>query len=258
MSDYDYRFSGIGRLYGVEALARLRRAHVCVVGVGGVGSWTVEALARSGIGKLTLIDMDDVCLSNTNRQLHALDGTVGELKIDVMAKRAKAIQPECEVNTIADFFTATTAQKLLAENFDALVDAIDQPVNKCLLIDGCKKRNIPVVTVGAAGGKWDPTAVQVADLTKVSYDALLKRVRKSLRREFGYARDPKRKWGISAVFSTEKAVYPSPDGGVCEKPDSDTSLKLDCSSGFGSATHVTGTFGFAAASVVIRQIIGLS
>ena len=255
MSDYDYRFSGIARLYGVEALTRLRAAHVCVVGIGGVGSWTVEALARSGVGKLTLIDMDDVCLSNANRQLHALDGTVGKLKIDVMADRARAIQPECEINTVADFFTAKTADNLLSEDFDVMIDAIDQQANKCLLIDGCKKREMPVVTVGAAGGKWDPTAVQTADLTKVSYDALLKRVRKSLRRDFGYSRDPKRKWGIDAIFSTEKAVYPSPDGGVCEKPDSQTSLKLDCSSGFGSATHVTGTFGFAAASLAIRKII---
>ena len=114
---------------------------------------------------------------------------------------------------------------------------------------------MPVVTVGAAGGKWDPTAVQVADLTRVSYDALLKRVRKSLRRDFGYSRDPKKKWAVDAVFSTEQAVYPAADGGVCEKPDPEASLKLDCASGFGSATHVTGTFGFAAASVALRRII---
>ena len=255
MSDYSYRFSGIARLYGVEALERIRNAHVCVVGVGGVGSWTVEALARSGVGKLTLIDMDDVCLSNANRQLHALDGTVGQLKIDVMAQRVKAIQPECEVSSVADFFTASTAESHLEPEYDVLIDAIDQAANKCLLIDGARKRKMPVVTVGAAGGKWDPTAVQVADLTRVSYDALLKRVRKSLRRDFGYSRDPKKKWSVDAVFSTEKAVYPAPDGGVCEKPDSESSLKLDCSSGFGSATHVTGTFGFAAASVAIRRII---
>ena len=255
MSDYSYRFSGIARLYGVEALERIRNAHVCVVGVGGVGSWTVEALARSGVGKLTLIDMDDVCLSNANRQLHALDGTVGQLKIDVMAQRVKAIQPEGVVSSVADFFTASTAESHLEPEYDVLIDAIDQPANKCLLIDGARKRKMPVVTVGAAGGKWDPTAVQVADLTRVSYDALLKRVRKSLRREFGYSRDPKKKWAVDAVFSTEQAVYPSADGGVCEKPDPDASLKLDCASGFGSATHVTGTFGFAAASVALRRII---
>ena len=255
MSDYSYRFSGIARLYGVKALELLQKSHVCVVGVGGVGSWTVEALARSGVGELTLIDMDDVCLSNANRQLHALDGTVGQLKIDVMAQRAKAIQPDCKVHTVADFFTATTADTLLDTPYDVLIDAIDQPANKCLLIDGAKKRNMPVVTVGAAGGKWDPTAVQVADLTRVSYDALLKRVRKSLRRDFGYSRDPKKKWGVDAVFSTEQAVYPAADGGVCEKPDPEASLKLDCASGFGSATHVTGTFGFAAAAVALRRII---
>ena len=255
MSDYAYRFSGIARLYGVNALDRIRHSHVCVVGVGGVGSWTVEALARSGVGKITLIDMDDVCLSNANRQLHALDGTVGQLKIEVLTQRVRAIQPECQVNPVADFFTSSTAEKLLDADYDVVIDAIDQPANKCLLIDGAKKRKMPIVTVGAAGGKWDPTAVQVSDLTRVSYDALLKRVRKSLRRDFGYSRDPKKKWSVDAVFSTEKAVYPAPDGGVCEKPDADTSLKLDCASGFGSATHVTGTFGFAAASVSIRRII---
>lgn len=255
MSDNDFRFGGMGRLYGQRAWERLRNAHVCVIGIGGVGSWTVEALARSGVGELTLVDLDDICLSNTNRQIHALDGSVGQSKVAVMAERVLQIQPACIIHRVEDFFTANTANDILDKKFNVVVDAIDQSANKCLIIDGCKTRELPVVTVGAAGGKWDPTAVEVADLTRVQYDSLLKRVRKSLRRDYGYARDPKRKWGIDAVFSTQPAVYPTSDGGVCGTPDPQTALKLDCASGFGSAAHVTGTFGFVAASVAIRKLI---
>ncbi|HWY78608.1 MAG TPA: tRNA threonylcarbamoyladenosine dehydratase, partial [Verrucomicrobiae bacterium] len=163
MSDLDERFGGIARLYGPEGLARLRRAHVCVVGIGGVGSWAVEALARSGVGELTLIDLDDVCVSNVNRQLHALDGQIGRPKVEVMAARACAINPECIVHPIAAFFTQANAKELLTPRFDYVLDAIDSSSKKCLLIASCREMGIPVLTAGAAGGRRNPALVRVAD-----------------------------------------------------------------------------------------------
>ena len=254
MTDFDLRFGGIGRLYGTKALARFRDAHVCVVGVGGVGSWTVEALARSGVGKITLIDLDDICVSNVNRQLHALDGAVGQQKVDALAQRIGLINPGCEVVTESDFFTAKTRDRLLSSRFDCVVDAIDQPGNKCLLIEGCRERDIPVVTVGGAGGKRDPTQIVTDDLTRATHDSLLKRVRKMLRQDFAFPRGDKR-WGVPCVYSPEPAVFPGSDGEVCETPSGDTSLRLDCASGFGAATFVTGTFGFVAAGVALNQLI---
>ena len=255
MTDFDYRFGGIGRLYGTKALKRFRDSHVCVVGVGGVGSWTVEALARSGVGKMTLIDLDDICVSNTNRQLHALDGAIGQQKVDALAARIALINPECEVVAESEFFTAKTRDTLLGPGFDCVVDAIDQPVNKCLLIDGCRHREIPIVTVGAAGGKRDPTQIVTDDLTRANHDSLLKRVRKMLRQDFEFPRGDKR-WSIPCVYSPEAAVFPKDDGEVCETPQAgDTSMRLDCASGFGAATFVTGTFGFVAAGVALNQLL---
>jgi tRNA A37 threonylcarbamoyladenosine dehydratase len=249
---FEDRFGGIGRLYGASGLARLRRARVCVVGIGGVGSWAVEALARSGLGALTLIDLDDVCVSNTNRQLHALDGTVGLPKVEVMAARARLIQPECEVTPIARFLTPSTVDELLAPPFDYVVDAIDDLHNKCLLLASCRARGLRVVTVGGAGGRRDPTAIQVDDLTRSGQDGLLRRTRKRLRQEHAFPDDGP--WGIPCVFSREAAVFPSPDGEVCAAPARGESLRMDCASGFGAATFVTGAFGFAAAAVVVGAL----
>lgn len=250
--DYAARFGGIGRLYGVDAMTRLAEAHVCVIGVGGVGSWTVEALARTGVGKLTLVDLDDICVNNTNRQLHTMEGTIGRQKIDVMADRARAINPEVEVEVVHDFFTAETLDEILAPGFDYLVDAIDHLGNKCLLIAACKERGIPVVVVGGAGGRQDPAMIRVDDLSQSGSDGLLRNVRRTLRKEHGFPADTA--WGIPCVFSRERAVYPSPDGGVCHTPPKDSTLKLDCASGFGTATFVTGTAGFMAAGVVINAL----
>lgn len=249
------RFSGIGRLYGVEGLERLRQASVCVVGIGGVGSWTAEALARTGLGRLTLVDLDDICVSNTNRQIHALDGHVGQPKGEVMARRIALIQPECQVDAVLRFVTPSTVDAILAPGFDYVVDAIDDLHNKCLLLAACKERGLPVVTVGGAGGRRDPTALVVDDLTRSGQDGLLKQTRRRLRREFGFSEQGP--WGIPCVYSREKAVFPSPDGGVCAKPAAGDALRMDCASGFGAATFVTGAFGFAAASVVVGAIAGL-
>ncbi len=249
ISDYESRFSGIGRLYGRKAQPYIQRAHVCIIGIGGVGSWTVEALARSGVGALTLIDLDDVCITNTNRQIHAIDGQIGQPKVDVMAARVQQINPHCNLSVLHDFFTAKTAEQLLDAPYDFVVDAIDSVKHKTLLLAMCKARNIPVVTVGGAGGRRNPSAIRSGDLTDSTSDGLLRRVRKALRKQYGFPRD--QRWDIPCVFSTEKAVFPTPDGGLCISPPPNTPLRLDCDSGFGTASFVTGAFGFMAASLVL-------
>ena len=252
MSDFEFRFGGIARLFGVEALARLRAAHVCVVGVGGVGSWAVEALARSGVGRLTLVDLDDVCVSNVNRQLHALDAEVGRPKVEVMAERIRGINPGCEVRAALEFFTETSAASLFSTRYQCVVDAIDDITNKCRLIALCRDQQVPIVTCGAAGGRRDPTQVRVADLALTTHDRLLTKTRDVLRKEFGFPIGGK-KFGVEAVYSPEPPVYPASDGGVCAKRESGA-MKLNCDSGFGTATFVTGAFGFAAAAQVVRLI----
>ena len=260
-TDYEQRFGGIGRLYGAASLDRLRQAHVCVVGVGGVGSWTVEALVRSGIGRLTLIDLDDVCITNVNRQLPALGGKIGKPKAAVLAERVRLINPACNVEAIIEFCTAHTADELLKPGFDFVVDAIDKLGNKCLLIDACLKRGLRVITVGGAGGKRDATAVRVRDLAHTEHDELLRQVRRKLRRDYGFTQGQHKSapsvqatFGIPAVFSPEKPVYPHADGSCGVEPEPGSSLTLDCASGFGTAAFITGTFGFVAAGEVVRQI----
>ncbi len=254
MSDYSERFSGIARLYSVEGLARLRRAHVCVVGIGGVGSWVVEALARSGVGTLTLMDLDEVCVSNVNRQLHALDGEMGRAKVEVMTRRVKAINPECQVTARQEFFTSDNAGPLLATKFDCVVDAIDAVTHKCLLIAACRQSGLPVVTTGGAGGRRDPTQIRVTDLSATTHDALLQEVRKTLRRDHGFPQG-KELFGVPCVYSPEAPVYPHRDGTVCATREADTELKLDCDSGYGTASFVTGAFGFMAAAEVVRMLV---
>jgi tRNA threonylcarbamoyladenosine dehydratase len=256
MSDFDFRFGGIARLFGVDALARLRAAHVCVVGIGGVGSWAVEALARSGVGHLTLVDLDEVCVSNVNRQLHALNPEVGRPKVEVMAERVCAINPECDARPVLEFFTESNAESLFRIRYDFVVDAIDSLANKCRLIALCREKSIPLVTCGGAGGRRDPTAVRITDLAFTTHDRLLQKVREKLRKDFDFPRGEK-KFGVDAVFSPEPPMFPTRDGTVCAQRDARTdgeSLRLNCDSGFGTATFVTGTFGFAAAARVVQRI----
>jgi tRNA threonylcarbamoyladenosine dehydratase len=244
MSDDDQRFGGLARLYGAGGLQRLLRAKVCVVGLGGVGSWAAEALARSAVGQITMVDLDDVCLSNVNRQLQALDGAIGRPKVEVMAERIHAIHPACKVRAVAEFFTATTAERILEPGFDYVVDAIDHVANKCLLIARCRQNEIPIVSAGAAGGRRNPAAVQVADLARTSHDALLHQVRKKLRDDHGFARDPKALFGIPCVFSTERAI----------PPVEGCAGRVTCDSGYGTAGFVTGAFGLVAASCVVSRM----
>lgn len=253
--DHALRFGGIRRLYGTRAYERFRQAHVVVVGVGGVGSWTVEALARSGIGRLTLIDLDDVCVSNVNRQLHALDGTVGRPKVEVLAERCRAIHPGIEVVADTAFVTPTNLAERLPADADHVVDAIDNVAAKAALIAWCKRHKLPITVTGAAGGQTDPTRIKVADLARTEHDPLLAKVRSRLRRDFGFSRNPKRRFSVECVYSDEQLVYPSHDGEVClQKPGAGESTRLDCASGFGAATFVTGSFGFTAASRVLTRL----
>lgn len=252
--DYLQRFGGLGRLYGTAALPRLQAAHVCVVGVGGVGSWVVEGLARSGIGAITMIDLDDVCITNVNRQLPAVDGNIGRPKAAALAERVKLINPACAVTTITEYFTARTADQLLAQRFTWVVDCIDKMSNKALLIAECAKRGQPVVTVGGAGGKRDVTRIRVDDLGGAHGDDLLKLVRRKLRRDHGFAKGEGNHYGVPAVSSQENPVYPWANGTCSTEPEEGTSLRLDCASGFGTAVFITGAFGFAAAGEVVRRI----
>lgn len=251
---YSARFGGVARLYGPDGLDRLRAAHVCVVGVGGVGSWTVEALARSGVGTLTLIDLDEVCVSNINRQLPALTKTVGSAKVRVLAARVGEINPECTVHAVEEFFTAESADHLLEPRYSYVVDAIDSLKNKALLIARCRSREIPVITIGGAGGRRDPTAIKIADLALATHDRLLKSTRKLLRSEFGFTAGEQGRFGVTSVFSGEAPVFPQADGSVCAQRVEADDLRLNCNNGFGSATFVTGGFGFAAAAEVVREI----
>lgn len=252
--DYLQRFGGLGRLYGTAALPRLHAAHVCIVGVGGVGSWVVEALARSGIGAMTLIDLDDVCITNVNRQLPALDGNIGRPKVGALADRVRAINPGCRVTTLSEFFTAKSAEQLLAARFDWVVDAIDGMSNKALLIAECVKRSQPVLTVGGAGGRRDATRIRCGDLGESQGDELLRQVRKKLRRDHGFAQGEGNIYNVPCVFSNEKPLYPWANGSCSTEQEPGSNLKLDCESGFGTGVFVTGAFGFVAAGEIVRKI----
>lgn len=256
--DYLSRFGGVGRLYGRDALTRLSAAHVCVVGVGGVGSWTVEGLARSGVGALTLIDLDDVCVTNVNRQLPALDGQIGRPKVEVLAERVRLINPGCKVTALTEFFTAASAERMLSGGFDCVVDAIDNVGNKALLIAECQKRGLPVVTIGGAGGRRDPTQIRTGDLGEAWGDELLRLLRRKLRREHGYPageQTGRMQFGVRCVWSSEPQVFPWADGTCQAEPEPGSNLKLDCESGFGTAVFVTGAFGLAAAGEAINAIV---
>ena len=256
--NYYLRFSGIARLYGEDALEILRHSHICVVGIGGVGSWSAEALARSGVGKITLIDMDEICITNSNRQIHTGVKTLGKSKAGMMAKRIKDINPECDVQAHEDFFTKNTADEILGLGFDGVVDAIDSLNSKCELLHLCLRRKIPIIAVGGAGGKTDPTKIQTCDLLKTYKDPLLSQVRKRLRQKYGYSRNIKRRFRIEVVFSPEELVYPAGDGSVCStKPhlENNESMRLDCRSGYGAITHITATFGMVAAARIIEKVI---
>jgi tRNA A37 threonylcarbamoyladenosine dehydratase len=250
--DFARRFGGIARLYGERALERFRAAHVCVVGVGGVGSWIVEALARSAVGHLTLIDLDNVAESNINRQIQALTSTVGMPKVEALQARIAQINPFCKVTVVEDFIDEDNLGQMIGENrFDYVVDAIDSVKAKAALIAYCSARSIPLVVIGGAGGQTDPTKIEVRDLARTEQEPLLKKVRKILRARYGFARGEKNKYHIDAVFSMEPLRYPE-SGDACDV-DANSVTGLNCA-GFGSSMVVTATFGMVAAGHILRRL----
>ena len=242
------RFAGIDRLYGRGAVERLASRKVAVVGLGGVGSWLVEALARSAVGTIELIDADDLCVSNTNRQLPAIAGQYGRNKAQAMAERCLAINPAIDARAVPAFLTGGNLEQLLGGGFDLVVDACDSFRTKVETIAWCRRRKQPVLTVGSAGGRIDPTLVRVRDLSRTEHDAMLSLIRKKLRGEFNFPKNHDRYFGVPSVYSLENVRYPQADGSVCGvRPQlgKDEALKLDCGAGLGAATHVTGSFAFA-------------
>ncbi|MDH3761577.1 MAG: tRNA cyclic N6-threonylcarbamoyladenosine(37) synthase TcdA [Gammaproteobacteria bacterium] len=254
--EYRQRFGGLARVYGEAALQPLQRAHFCIVGVGGVGSWAAEACARSGIGRISLIDHDDIDISNTNRQLHTTADSLQRSKVEVMRERILAINPDCDCHAIDDLVTRGNIDKFDFAQFDYVIDAIDHVSHKLTLMHYCRRNRIRCVSTGGAGGLTDPTQIQVKDLTLSYNDPLLAKVRSTLRHQLAYSRNPKRRFSMDCVFSTEQPIYPVGDGSVSyEKPEMEERTTLDCATGIGSFVGVTACFGFTAAAHAIKKYL---
>ncbi len=250
------RFGGIARLYGLSALENFAQSHVMVIGLGGVGSWIVESLARSGISQFTLVDLDDLCITNTNRQVHATKDTVGKSKAAALAERISLINPEAKCMIEQSFYSERNSAELLSRGPDAVVDAIDSSQQKSHLLAACKEKGIPVIASGGAGGRLDASQIRLDDLSRTHGDALLLSVRKGLRtyHRFPKAQKKARKFGIPAVFSPEQPKFPTCEGSTSTaRPDS---MKggIKCDSGYGAATHVTATFGNLMAGWILSQL----
>lgn len=260
------RFDRIGRLVGDDAMETLMRSHVMVIGLGGVGSWAAESLARTGVGRLTLVDFDEICITNFNRQLHALQGLVGKQKSEVMTERLSRIHPQAEITAMARFYNADSCDEILgpegSRGPDFVIDAIDNITAKCHLLATCKKRGIPVISSTGSSGRLDPTRIQIADLSETSIDPLAKAVRKILRQQYGYPETGS--FGIPAVFSPEPPTAPEDlaydkgQGFKCVCPQGDNPY-FQCDNRniiLGNSSFVTGAFGFACSSYVVRALIG--
>ncbi len=249
------RFAGVDRVYGERAKNNFCKAHVCVIGLGGVGSWAVEALARSAIGQLTLIDLDNVAISNINRQIHALDETIGMPKIHAMHERVNAINPDCKVNPVEDFLTLENVGNLAKPDFDFIVDCIDNFRVKAALAAHCKGNKIKLILTGGAGGQINPQHIKIADLSRTEHDPLLAKVRKLLRQDYGFSRNLKRRFAIPCVYSNEQLRYPTEHGEITfDKSISESTTGLNCAQGFGSAVTVTASFGLFTASYVLQKL----
>ncbi len=259
--DLERRFSGVGRLYGQAGAQRIFKAHVLVVGIGGVGSWVVEALARSGVGRLTLVDMDHIAESNINRQIHALSQTLGQSKCLAMKNRVLDIHPECEVQIIDDFVQVDNwldMVKSIVTPLDFLIDACDQIKAKSTLAAWCLKQQVEMVCIGAAGGKKRADLMQMDDLLSVTHDPMLAKLRYNLRKEGVLLRDQK-KSTIQCVYSKEEILNPwaaqSDDPSAVNTGESITTSANDLSChGYGSSVAVTASFGFCAAGWALERL----
>jgi tRNA A37 threonylcarbamoyladenosine dehydratase len=254
------RFDRIGRLVGDVGMERLLGAHVMVIGLGGVGSFAVEALARSGIGRLTLVDFDRVCVTNSNRQLQALHGSIAKPKATTLAERVRLINPQSRADPMMLFYSGKTADEILSQRPDFVVDAIDNVTAKCHLIASCKERGLELVTSTGASGRMDPTQIRVVDLSETKMDPLADAVRRTLRQKYDFP--PKGAFGVPAVFSTEAPADPAElhyDGGegfrcVCPGGKNDVHSCEERRVIYGTAAFVTGAFGLACASVAVRRL----
>ena len=247
------RFGGIARLYGVKGAEQLSKARVAVVGIGGVGSWAAEALSRSGMGTIILQDMDDLCITNTNRQIHALQGNYGRAKVEAMEERLRLINPAVQVESLFSFYTVSKPERLFDAQPDVVIDAIDSMRPKAHLIAECYKRAIPIITCGGAGGRVDAARISMADLARTNGDNMLSQLRKTLRKEYAFPLfDKCPDIGIPCVYSPEKPRFPKCDGSVSCERDPGQKGGIGCASGFGSATHITGTFGFMMAGKAVE------
>ena len=247
------RFGGIARLYGVKGAEQLSKARVAVVGIGGVGSWAAEALARSGVGTIILQDMDDLCITNTNRQIHALQCNYGRAKVEAMEERLRLINPAVQVESLFSFYSVSKPERLFDAQPDVVIDAIDSMRPKAHLIAECYKRGIPIITCGGAGGRVDAARISMADLARTNGDNMLSQLRKTLRKEYAFPLfDKCPDIGIPCVYSPEKPRFPKCDGSVSCERDPGQKGGIGCASGFGSATHITGTFGFMMAGKAVE------
>ncbi len=257
------RFDRMGRLVGDKKMKRLMDSHVMVIGLGGVGSWAAESIARSGVGKITLVDFDTICITNFNRQLHALTGLVGSSKSEVMANRLKQINPAAKIVPIEKFYNADHSDEIFSERPDYVIDAIDNVTAKAHLLNYCRTRQIPLVCSTGCGGRLDPVQVKVADLSFTDTDPLARELRRILRQKYDFPAEGM-PFGIRAIYSTEPHTLPQEltyDGGkgfrcVCPQGDNPYFTCDNRNMIMGNASFVTGAFGFACASVVVRELIG--
>ena len=241
--EYERRFAGVEKIYGDEAFRQYEHSHVMVIGIGGVGSWAVEALARTGIAELTLVDMDVIAASNINRQLPALSSTLGREKIEVMAERCLSINPRIRINMVDDYLTADNVKELLSNPPDVVLDCIDDVKAKLALMLHCRFNKIPLIVSGGAGGKLDPLKIRVADLSKTEQDPMLAKLRSQLRSK-GICKKPKDKFGITCVYSVDN---PFSSAEVC------ASAGLRCG-GYGSAVVVTSSFAMIAVAEGLKKL----
>lgn len=244
--DKERRFGGITRLYGNKAAENFSSAQICVLGIGGVGSWAVEAFARSGVGHLMLMDMDHVAESNINRQLPALESTLGQSKIAVMADRIREINPECSIQPVDDFLSLENIEEWITGDYAWVVDCIDSSRIKAALISHCRRYKIKIITAGGAGGKRDPGQIRVSDLSRTEHDPLLSKTRRLLRQNHQFTSNPKRRFAIPAVWSSEQPIR-------LEQIDQTQASHLNCG-GLGSSMPVTAGFGLAAVAYVLERL----
>ncbi|WP_374073722.1 ThiF family adenylyltransferase [Bdellovibrio bacteriovorus] len=254
------RFDRMGRLVGDDVMKKLFNTHVMVIGLGGVGSWAAESLARSGVGKITVVDYDEICITNANRQLHALQGLVGKKKAEIMAERLRKINPQATVNVIAEFYNEENSEMMLAYKPDYIVDAIDNLTAKAHLLATCREREIKVITSGGSAAKMDPLRIKLVDLADTYVDPLSHQMRKILRQKYNF---PEKKFGIPCVFSDEIPIQPpelkydNGQGFKCVCPQGSKNNLHGCDSRnviWGTASFVTGAFGLAMASHIVNEI----